>query len=174
MRGVGEKYKDLAKAFADDFVGNRNFTSDELSKWADDHGYPRDRGEEVRADHARRIIRYLRMSATQDHMKERAFRIINRGWMVWAKEVITTDILVRLQHETCQKMRNAANNGQRLNAKSSEVLLSRELSPKEHYVVTISPKIYGLLIGTLQNIEALLGTLAVTIEDHQDNLLEGH
>jgi hypothetical protein len=172
MRDIGAKYKELAKVFSDDFVGNMKFTSDELSRWAGEHGYPAQ--NEVRTDHARRIIRYLRMSGNHQRMKDKAFRIINRGWSQWEKQLITADVLVRLQRETCEKMKNAASNGQRLNAKSADVLLDRELSPREHYVVTISPKVYGLLLGTLQNIESLLGSLAVTIEDHHPNFLEGH
>jgi hypothetical protein len=169
MRGTGLKYQDLAEAFADDFAGNKNFTSDELSKWASEHGYPAQ--SEVRTDHARRIVRYLRMSGDHPRMGDKAFRIITRGWREWEKQLLTTDVLQQQQHETCQKMRNAANNGQRRNAKSASVLLDRQLSPREQYVVTISPKVYELLLGTMQTIETLLTSLTVTIEDHQSNLL---
>ena len=169
MRGIGLKYVELAEAFANDFTGNRNFTSDELSKWADEHDYPRQ--GEVRIDHARRIIRYLRMSGNHERMGDKAFEIVSRGWREWEKLLVTAESLVRRQHETCTKMKNAAINGQRLNGKSVNVLMDRNLSPREEYVVTISPKIYTLLLGTVNQLETLLGSLAVTIKDHQPNLL---
>ena len=52
--------------------------------------------------------------------------------------------------------------------------MDRELTPKEQYVVTISPKVYDLSIGILHSIENLLTSLATTIENHEANLLEGH
>ena len=123
MRGIGLKYVELAEAFANNFVGNRNFTSDELSKWAEEHDYPRT--NEVRVDHARRIVRYLRMSGNHERLGDKAFEIISRGWHEWEKQLITAESLVQRQHETCAKMKNAATNGQRLNAKSVGVLMDR-------------------------------------------------
>jgi hypothetical protein len=168
IRGI--KYHELAKAFADDFIGTKEFTTKELSDWAKEHGYPKFPSE--RKDvYTRRIIRYLRTAGDHSRMEGLAFRIVNRGWHLWQKELITPEILKKIQHESYEKMMGVAVNGKKRDERSRNVLLDRSLSSKDISLVQISPEIYRMLIKSLQSIQTnwqeLTDSLLLAFGEHQ-------
>jgi hypothetical protein len=148
----GFKHYELAKAFACDFDAADLISSQKIGEWATERGYPRIHPES-KETHVKRMIRCLRTAGDHPRMETNAFRIVNRGWHTWQKELITPDVLREIQEESYRKMMGVAINGKRKDQRSRNVLMDRPLSSEQIQLIKISPQIYQMVIKSLKAIE---------------------
>ena len=148
----GLKYQILAEQFGEDFSGNRNITSREISGWGRTKGVERPGGMDEIDDggYARHIVRLLRSACVNGQLGEQAYRIASKGHHLWRKEMITMNTLETLAHETVSKACRAIMNGERRGAKAGSVLLQAPQSPRERAIIEfLEPRLYHKLMRAI-------------------------
>lgn len=160
----GLKYHALTVQFGEDFSGNQEITSKQISDWGHARGVDHPTGWSD-TDYARWIVDKLRTACDRDGMGEDAFRLVSKNPRIWAKEMITVDTLALIYDDAIRKANGAVANGSFRNLKASGVLMQRALSPQQTAIVKyMAPRVYdrlaNMLVENRKDFEAISQALA--------------